>query len=183
VVNRSEKLLKLWRADDPAAVILALDHSALSATHDAKVGSLVARASHLKNLVAQRLEELSHEFFESLGSQAGELSELELGALGLMPELLDAIATFLNGLSDRLERFLDTRALGGLETKGVPVALEQCVVDCVIQAGSFAPGQLILKAPEDCKLEMLDRAGKLCTCTDGRSVLLVRGREEQQTLP
>src|SRR5215208_4484953 len=78
VVDGAQELLELGRADDAAAVVLALDDREQAVAPDAEVGPLVAGPPDELDVVAERLEDLGDELLEPFGGERGELSELQV---------------------------------------------------------------------------------------------------------
>ncbi len=164
-------------------MILALDDGEQPVgPAEAEVGPFVAGAAHLLDLVAQGLEELGDELLERLGGQRGQLGELQVGAARLAILAFDALAALADRLAQLVDLGLVPRRVRRVEAEQVAIDLEQRVVDRVVQPRPLGPGQLVLVAPEDGVLQVLEGAGQLAGRCDRRSLLLVRGGRPEQAL-
>ena len=150
---------------------------------EAEVGPFVAGAADLLDLEAEHLEELADEFLERLGGERGELGQLQIGAAGLVALPFQPFATVANRLRASLRTSSSWRAASAASCAAqVAIDLEQRVVDRVVEPRPLGAGQLVVVAPEDGVLQVLDRAGELGERCDRRRVFLVGSRGPEQSL-
>ena len=127
VMNRSQKLLKFRRADDPFRLILALNDGHQAAPFHLDIGPLVSSAADALHVVTHGLEHFRDELLETFGRERGELSELEVGPFCLAKHPFDTLTSFDDGFLDGQHVVFEPGALGGFEAGGVPIGFEEGV--------------------------------------------------------